>query len=28
MEADDYAAMRTAELSGPTGSGIPRQSAS
>jgi len=28
MEADDYAAMRTAEFSGPTGSGIPRRSAS
>ena len=28
MEADDYAAMRTAEFSGPTGSGVARRSAS
>jgi len=28
MEADDYAAMRTAEFSGPTGSGVVRRSAS
>ena len=28
MEADDYAAMRAAEISGPTGAGVPRRSAS
>ena len=28
MEADDYAAMRTAEFSGPTGAGAARRSAS